>query len=192
MYSYTGIIKTYGESMKNEITNKHDATFKEIFSQERIAKDFINIQQYKENDFEKLNALTAMMLTALKDAFGKDKSTIVRNFIIAVEKVEKEETKETLLYYMKIYLEYIALAKKEISKEDLETEIRKLDGKGAVTMNLLQKTREEGLQEGLQKGLQKGKLELAKSLLKDNMEIALVAKYTGLSTSELEKIKKTL
>ena len=34
--------------MENEIANKHDATFKEIFSQKRIAKDFIENNIPKE------------------------------------------------------------------------------------------------------------------------------------------------
>ncbi|MSU01152.1 Rpn family recombination-promoting nuclease/putative transposase [Tissierella pigra] len=34
--------------MKSEIANKHDATFKEVFSQKRIAKNFIENNISKE------------------------------------------------------------------------------------------------------------------------------------------------
>lgn len=34
--------------MKNEIMSKHDVTFKEVFSQKRIAKDFIENNIPKE------------------------------------------------------------------------------------------------------------------------------------------------
>ena len=92
--------------MRNEIVNKHDATFKEVFSQKWIAKEFI------ENNIP--------------------------------------------------------------------------NGKGAITMSILQKREEIGRQEGMREGLE----HVAKNLLEEGMEIALVIKTTGLSRSQVEKLKK--
>lgn len=55
---------------------------------------------------------------------------------------------------------------------------------------------EQGLQQGLEKGLEQGieqnKVETAKNMLKENMNIELIEKITGLKQDEIEKIKKTL
>lgn len=51
--------------MKNEIVNKHDAAFREVFSQKRIAKSFI------ENNIPKkaLDAIDMKSLELRKDTF---------------------------------------------------------------------------------------------------------------------------
>uniref|UniRef100_UPI00047C29B2 Rpn family recombination-promoting nuclease/putative transposase n=1 Tax=Clostridiisalibacter paucivorans TaxID=408753 RepID=UPI00047C29B2 len=51
--------------MKKEITNKHDTTFKEVFSQKRIARDFI------ENNIPKeaLEVIDMESLELEKDTF---------------------------------------------------------------------------------------------------------------------------
>lgn len=91
-----------------------------------------------------------------------------------------------MIYYGEIYLKYIELTNEEINEENIEEEIRNLDGKGAVTMSILQRREERGIQKGRAEGIK----EAAKNLLKEGMEIALVAKYTGLSKSEIEKLKE--
>ena len=54
--------------MKNVITNKHDLTFKEVFSQKRIAKDFI------ENNIPKeaLDIIDMESFELTKDTFIND------------------------------------------------------------------------------------------------------------------------
>jgi predicted transposase/invertase (TIGR01784 family) len=47
---------------------------------------------------------------------------------------------------------------------------------------------QKGLQKGLQEGLQKGKFEVARNALRDNMPINMIAKITGLSLSEIERL----
>jgi predicted transposase/invertase (TIGR01784 family) len=41
----------------------------------------------------------------------------------------------------------------------------------------------------IQKGREQEKLEYARRMLNDNMDIALIAKYTGLSREEIEKLR---
>ncbi len=67
---------------------------------------------------------------------------------------------------------------------------KKLDGKGAVTMSILQRREEIGIQKGIQEGMQKEKIEIAKNLLKEGTEIALVVKATGLSKSVVVKLNE--
>jgi predicted transposase/invertase (TIGR01784 family) len=62
--------------------------------------------------------------------------------------------------------------------------------------SLLYTAKKEGLKEGLQKGIEKGKketqIEIAKNLLRANMEIDLIIKSTNLTKEEIEKVKKDL
>ena len=117
--------------------------------------DFFNIGEYRENDFEKLNKLTVMMLKAFKYAFEEDLEVVLRNFLLALEEVKNEEPLETLIYYGEIYLKYIELTNKDITEEDIKKEIRKLDGKGAVTMSILEKESFLGLKKAQRKAQKK-------------------------------------
>ncbi|NMA04637.1 MAG: hypothetical protein GX925_08015 [Clostridiales bacterium] len=49
---------------------------------------------------------------------------------------------------------------------------------------------EQLIQEGMEKGREEGKLEVAKNALKEGAEIDLIAKLTGLSKKEIEKIAR--
>ena len=59
-------------------------------------------------------------------------------------------------------------------------------------MEATERGMEKGMQQGMQQGIEEGsrleKIEIAKSMLEDNMSIELVSKYSGLSISELEKL----
>ena len=48
----------------------------------------------------------------------------------------------------------------------------------------------EGRIEGIKEGSYKRNIEIAKTMLKDNMDIEIISKYTNLSKEELEKIKE--
>ena len=47
----------------------------------------------------------------------------------------------------------------------------------------------EGLEKGIERGLKKGKTEIAKGMLRDNLDIEVIAKYTGLSIEEIEQLQ---
>ena len=128
---------------------------------------------------------------------SKDRYELVNKIACAgFEEVKKEESIETLIYYGEIYLKYIEQTNHDITEERLKEEIRKLDGKGAITMSILQKREEKGMQKGMRRGMQEGRKEgvqkVARNLLKEGVEIALVAKCTGFSESEVEKLKEEL
>ena len=58
--------------------------------------------------------------------------------------------------------------------------------------------REEGLKERLQKelhngkeeGLREGKKEMARNMLKDNVDITIISKYTGLTIEKIQELIK--
>ena len=57
---------------------------------------------------------------------------------------------------------------------------------------LLSREREEGIKEGIEKGIEKGKLaeqiSIAKSMKKENIDIEVIKRVTGLTIEELEKL----
>ena len=55
-------------------------------------------------------------------------------------------------------------------------------------MGIREYIKEEGLQEGLQKGRQEEREKVALKMRKEGAEIAFVAKVTGLSKEEIEKL----
>ena len=61
-------------------------------------------------------------------------------------------------------------------------------------MSILDKIEKEGIEKGIAQGRQEGRQEerriIARTLLKEGAEIALVVKATGLSKKEMEKLKK--
>ena len=50
----------------------------------------------------------------------------------------------------------------------------------------------EGIKEGISKGISKAKLEIAKEMLKEKIDINKICKCTKLSKDEIEKIQKTI
>jgi len=50
--------------------------------------------------------------------------------------------------------------------------------------------KEEGREEGLKEGLKEGKIEIAKNMLKDNVDINVISKYSGLSVEEITLLNK--
>jgi len=55
----------------------------------------------------------------------------------------------------------------------------------------LQEGREKGLQEGLKEGEKKAKIEVAKKLISQNIDIDIIVQSTGLSKDEIERLKES-
>ena len=58
----------------------------------------------------------------------------------------------------------------------------------------IEKGKEEGLEKGIKKGKEEGKkeksIEIARNMLKDNVDINIISKYSGLSVEEINSLKK--
>lgn len=72
-------------------------------------------------------------------------------------------------------------------KEELEEEIRR-SIKSEATKEGIREGMEQGIQEGIQMGIEQNKVEIAKKMLKDNIDMEMVSKYTGFSIEELTRI----
>ena len=53
----------------------------------------------------------------------------------------------------------------------------------------LEKGLEQGIEQGLEKGTEQSKNEIAMNMLKENMDISLISKLTGLSNEQINKLK---
>ena len=53
----------------------------------------------------------------------------------------------------------------------------------------LEDAEERGKELGLSEGKQSEKIEIARKMLEDNIEISFISKYSGLSIDEIEKLK---
>ena len=49
--------------------------------------------------------------------------------------------------------------------------------------------RDEGIRKGLERGTEQSKNEIAKNMLKDNVDINLIKKYTNLTEEQINKLK---
>ena len=66
------------------------------------------------------------------------------------------------------------------------------DGKDAGLTQGLELGRSEGLSQGKELGAKENTIEIAKKMLKENLELELILKMTGLSKEELDKLAKEL
>ena len=48
----------------------------------------------------------------------------------------------------------------------------------------------QGMKQGINQGMKQGKIEIAKSMIQENMNLELIRKITGLSKEEIEKLQK--
>ena len=53
----------------------------------------------------------------------------------------------------------------------------------------LEKGLEQGIEQGLERGTEQSKNEIAMNMLKENMDISLISKLTGLSNEQINKLK---
>ena len=57
-----------------------------------------------------------------------------------------------------------------------------------VHNTLIKEGYEQGMSQGLEQGISSRNIEIAKNMLKDNIDISIISKYTGLSKEEIEEL----
>ena len=53
---------------------------------------------------------------------------------------------------------------------------------------MLKREREEGIKEGMKEGIKETKISMARNMKNDKVDFNTIAKYTGLSIEEIEKL----
>ncbi|MGL9775787.1 MAG: hypothetical protein ACR5K1_04205, partial [Wolbachia sp.] len=74
-----------------------------------------------------------------------------------------------------------------IAYEERLMDLRKEEG---ILAQKLDDATEKGRQEGRAEGREEGKIEVAKAMLADNVDVNTIVKFTGLSISEIERIAR--
>jgi len=151
-------------------------------------KDF----EIENSEIMHKNLILAAGMIALKTAFNKKD-------IDSVVKIIENLYKEGILRDFKrieIFLIY-AIKTKEITEDKIIEIINKYDPEGGSYMLTLEnyftekglkKGIKKGIKKGLKKGEMKGKIKTAKAMKCEGIDIKVIAKVTGLSIEEIEKL----
>lgn len=97
--------------------------------------------------------------------------------------LEKEEL-EKLSKKDKVVIKYM----KELERVNENPKFREYMSAEEDNKKIENSLKREWMEEGLKEGSYKRNIEIAKTMLKDNMDIEIISKYTNLSKEELEKI----
>lgn len=92
--------------------------------------------------------------------------------------------------YMKKVQERLAVLKMtDADRMDYYQYLKEAVHSQDVLMTATEKGKAEGIQEGEKRGIEKEKAEIAKSMLRKNMDLQTITEITGLSLLEIEEMK---
>ena len=198
--------------------NKHDKIFRDILNDKKEVARIINTYIKPKTKLSKENIekyetryITKTYEEKEADIVYKIKGKEIFFLIEHQTKVDKKMAYRILEYSMetieqiynnlnreedrKKFLEIIDyLLEDEINKETLEELKEKIikEGKGGIEMmhakEVLRRDRLKAIKDGENRGVIKGKLIIAKKMLEEKLDIDFIAKVTGLSRSEIEKL----
>ena len=120
--------------------------------------------------------------------YNKNEKELEKSKYIVMLNLEKEEL-EKLSKKDKVVIKYM----KEIERVNENPKFREYmsaeEDNKKIENSLKREWMEEGLKEGIKEGSYKRNIEIAKSLLKNKVDIEIIISSTGLSIEELEKLK---
>ena len=120
--------------------------------------------------------------------YNKNEKELEKSKYIVMLNLEKEEL-EKLSKKDKVVIKYM----KELERVNENPKFREYmsaeEDNKKIENSLKREWMEEGLKEGIKEGSYKRNIEIAKSLLKNKVDIEIITSSTGLSIEELEKLK---
>ena len=120
--------------------------------------------------------------------YNKEEKELEKSKYIVMLNLEKEEL-EKLSKKDKVVIKYM----KELERVNENPKFREYmsaeEDNKKIENSLKREWMEEGLAEGIKEGSYKRNIEIAKSLLKNKVDIEIITSSTGLSIEELEKLK---
>ena len=143
----------------------------EVFT-DKLEFIHIYLPNIKKKSYNKLNKLEKLLLV-FNESIDKSKvlakgDGIMEDYV--KEAVDTSRDDEIIgLYDKELYLEKLRLSELELERQEARKE-----------------GLEEGRKEGREEGREEQKIEIAKNMIKDGLDIATIEKYTGLSRKELE------
>jgi predicted transposase/invertase (TIGR01784 family) len=137
----------------------------------------------EENKELRNNVFLFTALVLMKSAYHNDMETIKAIFRLWYEK-GFIKNKEKVLFFL-LYVSYI----RDIPLEELDRTLKESSIKGGDFMpSLAQRLIEQGIEQGIEKGTKENAKEVAKRMLNDDIPIATISKYTGLSEKEIRSL----
>ena len=125
----------------------------------------------------------------LRAVFIEDFDEFIEALTEALTALAKLEQQEKGIDYFKTFMIYIMSAKKDLTIKHIYNVIKKISPERSDDiMTIAEQLIQEGIKKGIEKGREEGKLEVVRNALKEGAEIDLIAKLTGLSKKEIEKI----
>ena len=109
----------------------------------------------------------------------KDKLTVWLRFIKSPESIGKEEMENKEIKKAKV--EYDKINQDERERELAELRLKYIRDQNAI--------RDYGYDRGKEEGIKSEKINIAKAMLKDNIPLKQIIKFTGLSKEEIESLK---
>ena len=171
------------------------------FNQKILAKNNIKIGEYilldmsKYNDSELLNKKGAFYKIVLLDRFIYDRENLLKVMdMIQLLTLDKNEQKILSNYANGLLLSIVSEERvkefvENINEEECDKNMFLLPERVKIWYNEdIAKAKNEGKTEGKASEL----LKLAKKMIKDNMDIELIKRYTGYSAKQIEDLKKSM
>ncbi len=137
----------------------------------------------EENRELKDNVFLLTSLLLMKSAYNDDMETVKAIFKLWHEKGFISD-KEKVIFFL-IYIAYI----REIPMEQLTKTLEecKIEG-GDFVQTLAQQLIKKGIKEGIKEGEKEEKLKIARELVKNGVDINIIARSTGLSPDKIEQL----
>ena len=174
-----------------------------------------NISRYSDDEI-KGEAQLQILLSIFRDIFTKNSDGIQATIYRDMATLQELDDKETGMGYFQTFIRYVFNAGSQLTKNDINKIIYKLETtypEGSATiMTLAEILRDEGknegriqgikegLKEGLEQGMEKGMevgaksraLEVARKLIKMNLNLDQIVESTGLPKKEIAKLIKEM
>jgi predicted transposase/invertase (TIGR01784 family) len=171
-------------------------SLKYIFNTYQIASQSDEELLANDNPFALvvLTAKAALSGKGIKNSRQRDELLLGLKLKLAKQLLNRSITKEKIRVLMNFLKYYIRFENTDINTK-FEQEVENLTGAG-TTMGieelLLDRAAKQGLEKGIKKGIKKGEKEkalaIARALKKEGLTVVFIAKTTGLSVEEIEKI----
>lgn len=179
------------------------------FNQKILAKNNIKIGEYilldmnRYLDNDLLNKKGAFYKIVLLDRFIYDRENLLKVMdMIQLLTLDKSEQRILLNYANGLLLSIVSEERvkefvKNIVDEESDEGMFLLPERVKIWYNEdIAKATNDGISKGMAKGIAKGRtnelLKLAKKMIKDNLDIELIKRYTGYSTKQIEELKKSM
>ena len=156
----------------------------------KIKEEYSLRNEEGEKLTEKLKFIHIYLPNIRKKCYNKEKLNVLERLLLAFneeenlsditkgDRIMEEYVKESIKASMDE--EVIGLYDKELHLEKLRlSELKEAKGKGI----------EQGIEKGIEHGIEEEKLEIAKELLNNNVQVDIIMKSTGLTKEEINNLK---